>query len=341
LTVAREAPKLVAQVKMASRDQVRRRPGRERVGAFASAMLAAMGLAAGCSEVIAPEGGELVTSVGCANNITGDTSILDWELDVTPGTIESGEPFRASLDGVAVFEEDFLDAAQAPLGGVREANLIELNATVHVRSGATGEDVALTVDDSFVDYECFVGRNSCDPANDLEGVPGARPNTDCQPQEETNPCGRFVQFPISTECGPGGACEELNKTGDGSQCDLNDFCITGDLRIQLGEDTGRYTAASEGEVIFGWAEGESTGATIQEEGPNEGTWIIPQPDSNFEDPAGPLTLRVLVKGNRIPVELHCTMGVDSRGPCGVDSAAFLSSPTPNECLPSFLIQPPQ
>lgn len=305
-------------------------------GASVLALLTMLVPAAGCASFASTDDADpSVTTVACSDSLSF-TSILDWQLIVVPNTIQGGEPFRANLDGVAVFDESFLDAAQSRLfGGVRRVNLVELKATVHVRSGATGTgpDPVLTPDESIYDYECALSPTVCDPDNDLEGVPGARPNTDCEPQSAANPCGRFILVPIASDCTPGGICEGLKKNE--SQCKVNGFCITGDLHVELGADTARYTADSDGNVRFGWAEGEATGATVRDSGPNEGTWILPE--AIYEEPTGPVGLRVTVGG--FPVAFECTMGVDSRGPLGVGSLDFLSSPTPNSALVSFPIEP--
>ena len=222
-------------------------------------------------------------TLACQNNLTEDTSLLDWELTVRPTQIESGEPFAADLDGVAVFDEAFLDAAQnlpdlIP-GGVREVNLVDLNATVEVRLGATGPDVSLEVDP--IPYKCSIGRTECDPAND---VPGGG-NTECQPENDLNPCGRFIGLPTSDDCDPGGVCAELGKEG---QCSDNGFCITGDLLLELDGGLGGYTADSEGEVLFGWWENGSI-----EERPK------------FTDMTGPIGLRL--GAGPFPVALECVM----------------------------------
>jgi len=270
-------------------------------------------------------------TVACIGNPT-ITWLLDWELMVRAEAIESGEPFSASLDGTAVLEEEYLDSMQLAIpGGVRQVNLVDINAAVHVRSGATGADVTLTAEPT--EYECNIGGTACDPTNDLPSLPGLVGNTDCQPESDLNPCGRFIVLPTSTDCTPGGVCAGLGKAGPASQCDLNAFCVTGGLRLPLEEALGQYTADSQGDVLFGWDD-QSTGASIQEGGPNDGTWILPLPA--YTDPVGPIGLRVTVGG--IPVALECTMGVDSKGPLGVDSLDYLSSPTPSSALISFPIR---
>jgi hypothetical protein len=286
----------------------------------------------GCAN-IAPDGEDWpIVTVACMNNQDETVvSILDWQLLVSVAKpIESGERFSATLDGVALFDEAFLDDAQPFFaGGVKEIDLVDLNATVHVRSGTTGDDdVVLTVE--AIPYQCERVRTSCDPANDLPSVPGRRGNTDCQPESATNPCGRFLLLPISSNCDPGGLCASLGKTGPDSQCELNAFCITGDLRIQLEEARGQYTASTQGDVFFGWDD-ESTGATIQQGGPNDGTWNLPA--AVYENPTGPNGLRLTVGG--IPVALECTMGVGS-----TDAPDFLSSPSPDSALVRLPIQAP-
>jgi len=276
-----------------------------------------------------------VVTVGCTNNLGGPNfvSLFDWELAVsTDDPIESGQAFIATLEGVAMVSESLLDLAQGPIpGGVSEVNLVDLNATVHEREGATGPDVVLEPDWA-VPYQCFVGRAPCDPGNDLAGVPGVRGNTDCQPEGPGNPCGRFIRVPTSNDCTAGGTCSGLQKA---LQCDLHAFCITGGLRIPLKAVTQTYTADVEAEeVLFGWAD-ESTGATIKQDDPNWGTWILPEAD--YKKGPGPVGLRLSFSGV-LPVAFECAMGVDSTGPLGVDSAALLSSPTPSHALISLPIQ---
>jgi hypothetical protein len=227
----------------------------------------------------------------CRNNLTGDLSRLDWELTVKTLPIESGERFAATLEGVAVVSESLLDVAQnlPPLpDGVREGNLVDLNATVHVYSGATGDDVLLATEP--IPYQCFFGRTECNPANDdPSGVPGRRSNADCQPEETLNPCGRFVTVPNSNDCAPGGECERRRKT---EQCERNGFCITGDMQLGLDSAFGDYTAESQGSVLFGWAD--------------EPTIIEAQPV--YEDPTGPLGFRIGI--GPVLVAFECTMQAD-------------------------------
>jgi len=295
-------------------------------------LLLAVGSLVACSELpplLLPPG----PSLGCRNSINAVVSIVDWELRVSPDPIESGQPFTATLGGTALFTESFLDAGNdAVPGGVKEIDLVELKATVRVRSGATGEDVVLRPEP--IPSTCFVRGDPCDPDNnDLPSVPGLRGNTDCEPVSDANPCGRYVLLPTSTDCEPGGVCAARNKTGPNSQCEKNSFCITGDLQFRLQEDRGQYTADAEGHVLFGWDD-QSTDATLREGGPDDGTWILPP--AVYDQPTGPNGFRVTVRG--LPVAFECTMGVDSQGPLGVDSLAPLSSRTPDSELISFPIQ---
>ena len=234
------------------------------------------------------EGPSQSIPIVCRNSDNEETSVLNWELTVEPSTIESGEAFQATLDGVALFDEEFLDGVQDVIA-VDEINLIELNATIQIRSGATGENVALVNEDLY-DYKCLQEpRVSCDPANDdLSGVPGFRSNSDCQPPSDFNPCGRFIRLQTSGDCEPDGLCDALGKT---NQCLRNDFCVTGDLAIPLEREFGRYTADSEGRVLFGWAD-ETSGASVD------------QPPTATA-PLGPLGVRVGIGAYVIAME--CVM----------------------------------
>jgi len=258
--------------------------------------------------------------------------------------IVSGQPFTATLGGVAVFPEAYIDAGHELLDlGVQHGNLVELNATVQVRSGATGPDVTLTSDPAQYEYRCFIGRAACDPANDVlddpPAAPGLRGNTDCEPVEDINPCGRFFSVPTSTECEPGGECDDLGKM---HQCDLHDSCITGGYRVPLREASGQYTAEAEGHVLFGWAD-EGTGAILKEDEPNKGTWILPilynenDPLGHeaYKKPAGPIGIRATFAG--FPVALECTMAVNCQD-FGPDCNGALPSPTPESELISLPVQ---
>ena len=83
------------------------------------AMSLMIGPLAGCANTDPPPGGmggtggaSPVITVGCRNSVTAATSVLDWELTVSPTPIESGEPFTAALDGVALGNE-FIEGERA------------------------------------------------------------------------------------------------------------------------------------------------------------------------------------------------------------------------------------
>jgi hypothetical protein len=263
---------------------------------------------------------------------------------VSPEPIESGKPFTATLDGFAVFPEAMIDAGHELLErGVQKGNLVELNATVQVRSGATADDVVV-LKPKPVSYTCDFDGSPCDPDHDVlddpPDPPGLRGNTDCEPVSPANACGRFLFVPTSTDCEPGGICADLGKT---NQCVLHSSCITGDLEIPLQQVSARYTAEAEGDVLFGWAD-QGTGATEQEGGPNHGTWILPilynEDDplrqEAYQKPTGPIGLRATFAG--FPVTLECTMGVNCKD-FSVGCSLPLPSPTPDSELISFPIQP--
>jgi len=308
---------------------------------FVLLLLLATGVVVGCAALgegngTGGTGGEAGPglSLACTNSETDEISLVDWELTVSPNPdpIESGRPFTATLDGAAVFEESYMDAGHEALPeGLLEINMVDFNATVQVRSGATGPDVILEPD---IPYECDHDRKACSPDNDLPSVPGLVGNADCEPVSAANPCGRFLLAPLSKDCVPDGVCASRGKTGPGSQCELHGSCITGGVRIELQETTGQYTADAQGTVLFGWDD-QSTGATIEEEGPNKGTWVLPEAD--YYEPTGPTAFRVTSVG--YPVAAECTMGVDCMDPdSGVDCLDSLPSPTPNAALISFRIR---
>lgn len=286
--------------------------------------------AAGVCQFVAidpPASTESLT-LGCTNSVSPNVSLLTFDLSVDPTPVVSNTSLTADFDGVAEFSEAFVDAAQAAVpGGFSKVGLLDLQATVHLRSGGTGPDVALGSET--IAYTCADDGAACDPANDQASVPGARPNTDCVPTGSFNPCARHVPVPISTDCAPGGLCDGLGKLA--SQCDINGFCVTGAIPLPLAADTGSYTADASGTVYFGWDDA-STGATVA----GDGTWSLPL--VAFGDPVGPNGLRVNASG--LLVGLECTMGVDSNDPTHGVGVAGKSSPTPDALLVSFPIQVP-
>jgi len=294
----------------------------------------------GCANVPeqVPPPEPLGLDIACNNNQNDTPLAMRWELRVNPEPIVSSQPSTATLDGVAVFEEAILDEGMEVLA-LEDFNLVDLRATVHVRSGATGEDVTLFPDPALYEYECDFDGRPCNPGNDLPSVPGQRGNTDCHPEEKTNPCGRFIPVPSSFDCDPGGVCSGLGKTG---QCERHGFCITGGVQFELQEDTGHYTAASEGKVLFGWDD-VGTCATLQEEGPNTGTWNLcslyreedPLGQQAYEEDSGPISVRATFRG--IPLAIECTMAVNCKD-FDVGCRDSLPSPTPESELISFPIQ---
>ncbi|MGD8318387.1 MAG: hypothetical protein PVH76_11590, partial [Myxococcales bacterium] len=270
-------------------------------------------------------------TLGCLDSF-GDSSLLPFELTVAPGAILSGQPFVAELKGSGVVSEELLDAVQWTIpGGATRLNLIDAQATVHVRSGAAGNDVGLVPE--AVPYRCAIDAESaCDPAHDLAGVPGRRGNSDCLPIGPTNPCGRFLDIPTSGDCAAGGECASLDD-GTGvklDQCAANGFCVSGGVTLPLAAQVGAYEANGSGDVLFGWDD-QTTGATIR----SDGTWDLPP--AVFADPLGPNGIRVSIQG--LSVAIECVMGVDSNGTDGV-GVPDRSSPTPDQLLISFPIQAP-
>ena len=263
--------------------------------------------------------------MGCTNNVTADVSILPFVLDVDPGTLSGGASTSVTLGGDAVFSEVFLDAAQGAVpGGVREADLVNLAATVQIRAGGTLPTTTLT--NAPLPTTCLITKTACNPANDLASVPGSQPNTDCQPQGTFNPCQALVALPTSDDCAAGGVCETLGKA---AQCSTNGFCVTGGLPLPLASQSTSFTAAASGTVLFGFAD-QGTGATVL---PN-GTYQLPA--AVFTAAQTPNEIKVNASG--LSVALRCTMAVDAGGPDGPNPPVpDQASPTPDSLLIDFAI----
>ena len=163
--------------------------------------------------------------VGCCNNVSGcgDGRIRfplqpRYELTVDPqGAVSPGASIAVALGGKAVISEGILDGLQGFVpGGVTKIDVVDLAATVQIRTGGTMPGVTLT--NVPLPTTCLIGGTACDPANDGASVPGNRANTDCIPTAFYNPCRAVVSFPTSNDCAAGGVCETLGKA---YQCDVN------------------------------------------------------------------------------------------------------------------------
>ncbi|MDH3727127.1 MAG: hypothetical protein OER77_06325, partial [Myxococcales bacterium] len=281
-----------------------------------------------CQFVVAdPAATTQAITLGCTNNLTTDVSIVPFDLTVDPDSVVSSSAVTATLDGVAELPETVLDFAQTAMGGVQEVNIIDLAATVQLRSGGVGVAVPLGLDG--VPYVCgAVLGTPCDPANDLPGVPGNRGNTDCVPTGDTNPCGRFMSVPTSFNCLPGGTCDAAGKA---AQCADNDFCVSGPLPLPLAAVGGSYTADPAGTMLFGWDD-ITTGATLNP----DNTYALPP--AVFLDPIGTNGIRVNLGGMSAAVE--CTMAVDANDPVHGVGVPGEASPSPDAVLLGFPIQVP-
>jgi hypothetical protein len=265
---------------------------------------------------------------------TGSQSAgFGWELTVDPEEISGGKEFVAKLGGKVIFDQRSLSEAQRLYGGHKYIMLAVLHATVRVRSGATGEPVVLSPES--LSYVCADSTETmCDPRNDLDGVPGIRGNTDCEPQSEDNFCGQLVELPTSEDCDPGGVCDELGHTGDKSQCEVNGFCVSGPIEIALEKKVQLYEAEPSGSVLFGFDDSAATGFwRLEVGGCNDGTWF--SGNLAFEDPPRSNSLRVIANGT--PSAIEYVMGEDSNGPEGIDSCERHSSPSPDSSLIKFPI----
>ncbi len=280
-----------------------------------------------------------VISLGCANSSPiGFQSILSAELSVTaPDPVAASSEFSASVGGTATFPESFLDAAQAVImGGLQQAELEELQYIAQVRSGATGDDVMLAADVDALTPGLVVGcaivpeDGPCDPANDVDPEDPNMGNTDCQPVFEGNGCLSriLVDVPTSDDCAPDGVCDMLGKAGPESQCDINEFCVTGDLDVPLLATTQSYTADATGPVLFGWADTGLSNNTYDE---TEMLYTLPKPIATL-----PVEQGLKVNAGLV-VSIECVMGVDG-GEDPMNAENTLVGLTPDGELIDFAVQ---
>jgi hypothetical protein len=225
-----------------------------------------------------------------------------------------------------IFSRAFLNER---MQGVVKMHLFDLHATVRVYAGATGEPVTLV---PALPYHCLDDPEiTCDPANDDgDTVLGSRGNTDCDDPFGAlqNPCGQFVELQTSSDCE--GVCEAL---GAASICREFKSCVVEDLEIELRPQAGLYSAdANASTVLFGWEEGEPTGATTMFDNTATEVWEL-QPPSLVE-PVGPIGLRANLSAAfpQDPIVFNCTMGVDSIDPEALGPTIISATPTPPERL---------
>lgn len=150
---------------------------------------------------------------------------------------------------------------------------------------------------------------TCDQAND--NADGSNPA--CLPVVADGPFCQdpvyMVTIPTSDDCAAGGTCDALGKTGGGSQCELNGFCVTGDLALTLEPAEQTYMADATGDVLFGWADQGLSNITF-----DEATGLYDIPMTSLSNP---LEQGIGVVAGTLPVQVGCVMAVDSAGPDGV------------------------
>jgi len=285
-----------------------------------------------------------VVGVACTNSVTTAQSPFPFTLIVDePGGIIGGGSFDASFDGIGVFPQFFLDAAQGVVpGGVQTAELVDIVATVQVRSGATGPDVPLGPDLSSITPGPIRFCNF--PTDQVCTCPGGTlPGDTCpEPACIGGTCNAqqvLAELPTSTDCTGGGACALVGQTGTGSQCDLNGFCITGDLIIEFAQSAPTtYTADPSGEVLFGWADQGVPGLVLcPAAAPNCQAAFMPDgcydlPAAVFSNPTPPIGIRVNASGLFVPIQ--CAMaepgGICASGEGCLDDADCATPP----CTPT-------
>gem|GEM_PF-2254906 len=175
-------------------------------------------------------------------------SVLPFDLTVATTPIVGGadpRAFTADFSGVIRYPEAALDALQlAVTGGAQGVFISQFNTFVSVRAGTTGPDVPLSLDEALTPntptrFCNFPYGQVCTADSECIG-------TIC------NAPVPVVDIPTSNDCTPGGICDSIGKTGTGSQCEANGFCVTGDLPLAVGVETATYVPDASGVVIFGW-----------------------------------------------------------------------------------------
>jgi hypothetical protein len=190
--------------------------------------------------------------LACNNSAQPQMSSIPTDLTVDPGPTLGGSSFTADLTGNLSFPESFLDVATGVLPpGTTFAQITLLEATVEVRSGATGPNVALGVDPTIAEF-CAVSFGSCDSSTNVCVVPAApsmpggptatacTQTSDCpSPQfcgnaacgnSALDTCGPLVFLPLAntqTECAtlsPGRTCSDSNSTNAGASCTVDGDC---------------------------------------------------------------------------------------------------------------------
>ncbi|MGB8330114.1 MAG: hypothetical protein WCE62_08285 [Polyangiales bacterium] len=324
--------------------------------AFVLALCLELGWLMGCSDVSSmPDLGTGATggsgisdlpaatrplTLGCTNSVTPDLYFVTWELTVDPGPILGGEPFGAVFSGTVIFDEYLLDQAQGALvGGSKRSNVLDVQATVRVRSGVAPGAMDVVLTNEPIARTCAYDEHGHNGPNAGPRFPRCS-ETDDNPDgsnegctglggspDPANVCGQFLDTPTSSDCNPGGFCDDRGKTGPGSQCALNGFCVAGPVPLALKADIEGYLADESGTVLFGWDDA-STGAVLDESGgPGRGRWILPS--SLFDEPTSN-SVRVML-GGIIPAALDCTMG---------EGSASVLRPTRDTELVAFPIQTP-
>jgi len=286
---------------------------------------------------------EQIVQVGCTNSVTAAQSPFPWTLSVDVAEpVIGGGSFDAVFDGIGIFPEFFLDAAQGVVnGGVQEAILEGFAATVQIRSGATGPDVELGAD-----LGALVPGPTrfCNfPANQICTADGECLGGVC------NPPVNLATIPTSSDCSPGGVCDTLGKLA--SQCP-NGFCVTGDLVVELAASAPTsYTADASGNVLFGWADQGVPGLSLcpaaapacQDAWMPDGCYDLP--NKGYAASPAPVGIRVNVN-NALFVPIDCAMAepggicasgegclVDAdcaTGPCTITTD--VACPTPDASL---------
>jgi hypothetical protein len=174
--------------------------------------------------------------------------VLPYDLTVATTPIVGGadpRAFTAEFSGIVRYQESALDALQTAIpSGTQGVRISFSRWIVSVVSGTQGPDTEVSLDLAGTPHTL---RRFCIYPNSQECVVDA----DCP----VTACGGpvpVVDIPTSADCAPSGVCDALGKTGPGSQCEANGFCVTGDLPMAVGVETATYVPDASGVVVFDW-----------------------------------------------------------------------------------------
>lgn len=274
-------------------------------------------------------------------NLTGSLSLPEGFLDVAQGVIPGGVRSAELLSGQAIVQvrsgatQDGGEAIGVILGAdisqldPGEVSLCEFSlASCSVTTTQACDDDNPCPDGETCEGPFDPDTKQCDQANNNadgsnpECLPFVADGPECQdpvviaevPTQDGTPnsdggCTQPAPLEPVPDCDCS-ACAALDTAPDTTkleQCELNGFCVTDGLDLQLLAVDQAYTADASGDMLFGWGDEGLSGATLDAD---TGIYDIEQG-----------TVETLEQGIAVDaglvVTVSCVMAVDSAGDDGV------------------------